>query len=85
MGILPFLFSFTHQFNDSLLGYMEYYFHAKGYTFSKRRGGYQINQEDLGFLSPFGHAHINLYGQFFFQPFHGMDLSAARKEFEPLF
>jgi hypothetical protein len=51
---------------------------------SLREEGYQINQEDLRFLSPFGHAHINLYGQFFFQPFHGMDSLAARKEFEPL-
>lgn len=51
---------------------------------SLREEGYRINQEDLGFLSPFGHAHINLYGQFFFQPFPGMDSSAARKEFEPL-
>ncbi len=52
---------------------------------SLREEGYRINQEDLGFLSPFGHAHINLYGQFFFEPFPGMDSSAARKEFEPLF
>jgi len=51
---------------------------------SLREEGYQINQEDLGFLSPFGHAHINLYGQFFFQPFPGVDSLAARKEFEPL-
>jgi TnpA family transposase len=46
--------------------------------------GYQVNQEDLGFLSPFSHSHINLYGQFFFQPFPGMDALATRKEFEPL-
>jgi hypothetical protein len=52
---------------------------------SLKEEGYQINQEDLGFLSPFNHAHINLYGQFFFQPFSGIDSSAARKEFEPLF
>ncbi len=52
---------------------------------SLREEGYQINQEDLEFLSPFIHAHINLYGQFFFQPFSGIDPSAARKEFEPLF
>jgi hypothetical protein len=51
---------------------------------SLREEGYQISQEDLGFLSPFGHAHINLYGQFFFQPFSGLDSLAARKEFEPL-
>ena len=51
---------------------------------SLREEGYQINQEDLGFLSPFGHAHINLYGQFFFQPFSGLDSLAARKEFDSL-
>lgn len=28
---------------------------------SLKEEGYQINQEDLGYLSPFGHAHINLY------------------------
>jgi hypothetical protein len=46
--------------------------------------GYQISQKNLRYLSPFGHAHINLYGQFFFQPFPGLDSSAAKKEFEPL-
>lgn len=29
--------------------------------------GNTINQENLGFLSPFMHSHINLYGQFLFR------------------
>ena len=46
--------------------------------------GYTTNQEDLRFLSPFGHTHINLYGQFHFQPLPRLDPLSAEKEFEPL-
>ena len=45
---------------------------------------YQIDPEDLRFLSPFAHGQINLYGQFLFRPFSGLDSSSAEREFEPL-
>jgi TnpA family transposase len=49
-----------------------------------KQEGYQINQEDLRFLSPFTYRHINLYGQFHFKSLPSPDSLSAEKEFEPL-
>ncbi len=46
--------------------------------------GHKIAQEDLRFLSPFMHTHINPYGQFHFQPLPRLDSKASEKAFEPL-
>jgi len=46
--------------------------------------GYKITQEDLRFLSPFIHEHINFYGHFQFQPVPATNLGPIEKEFEPL-
>jgi len=45
--------------------------------------GYKIDKEDLRFLSPFTHSHINLYGKFSFHPLP-RSLKISEKEFEPL-
>ncbi len=45
---------------------------------------YQISKEALGFLSPFRHKHIKLYGKFNFQPLSRNDSNFLEKEFEPL-
>lgn len=48
------------------------------------RQGYKVNEEDLRFLSPFVHEHVNLYGQFRFQPVPKLDPLSVEKEFQPL-
>lgn len=48
------------------------------------RQRYRVNEEDLRFLSPFAHEHVNLYGQFRFQPVPKLDPLSVEKEFQPL-
>ena len=48
------------------------------------REGYPVTQEDLAFLSPYAHEHINLYGQFRFQPIPKPDPLSVEKEFQSL-
>ncbi len=49
-----------------------------------RRKGREISEEDLRFLSPFIREHINLYGQFKFQPVPDLDPLSVKREFEPI-
>ncbi len=49
-----------------------------------RRKGREISEEDLRFLSPFIRDHINLYGQFKFQPVPDLDPLSVKREFEPI-
>ena len=57
----------TSPSNWSILGYQNYHRKTSGHKGAEKENhggvvqlkGYRINQEDLGFLSQFGHAHIN--------------------------
>ena len=47
--------------------------------------GYKVNVDDLIYLSPFIHSHINFYGQFSFNSLPKIDTATASKVFEPLY
>lgn len=46
--------------------------------------GHEVTVNDLRFLSPFAHEHINFYGYFRFQPVPDTNLLSIEREFDPL-
>jgi hypothetical protein len=48
------------------------------------REKYIVTKEDLNYLSPFIHEHINIYGQFSFHPIPKSDPLAMEREFKPI-
>ena len=48
------------------------------------REDYKVSAEDLRFMAPFSHEHINLYGQFRFRSVPSLDYESNVREFEPL-